>query len=278
MPGLREHLKRFIPPLFARQDDLSGAWRTLGVYGPGAESALRDVLGVAPRTAAEDAFVQARFAEADLIAVRTFYAGVPGLDVFGPATAVNAVRAALLEQGVTPAGQEALETLRIEAGRPRWGAELDEGVIPLEAGLRQRAISETKGCYTGQEVIVRILHRGHVNRHLRGLLVGTVAPPAPGAQLRQADGRVVGHVTSARVSPRLGQTIALAYVRREVVPPAVLMLSAAGPGDVVAHVVELPFELPGSASPPATAPATGPAAPPAAPTPGSAPSPQTPQG
>lgn len=128
-----------------------------------------------------------------------------------------------------------LEIARIEAGEPKWGAELTEDVIPLEAGLRHVAISETKGCYTGQEVIIRILHRGHVNRHLRGIMTGMAEVPAVGAELRN-EGKPVGRITSAVFSPRFGQAIALAYVRREVAPPASVELD----GRAVT-VVELPF-------------------------------------
>ena len=111
---------------------------------------------------------------------------------------------------------EEVEVLRIEVGEPKWGAELNEDVIPLEAGLRRIAISESKGCYTGQEVIVRILHRGHVNRHLRGLLTGD-AMAAVGAVVMSGE-KNVGKVTSACYSRALGQAIALGYVRREVEP------------------------------------------------------------
>lgn len=128
-----------------------------------------------------------------------------------------------------------LEVARIEAGEPKWGAELTEDVIPLEAGLRHIAISETKGCYTGQEVIIRILHRGHVNRHLRGIMAGTTDVPAVGAEL-MSNGKPVGRITSAVFSPRFGQAIALAYVRREVEPPARVQVEGRA-----ATVVELPF-------------------------------------
>lgn len=127
------------------------------------------------------------------------------------------------------------EAARIEAGEPQWGAELTEDVIPLEAGLRKIAISETKGCYTGQEVIIRILHRGHVNRHLRGIRTGTAEVPAIGAELKR-DGKVVGKITSAAFSEHFGEAIGLAYVRREVEPPAQLQL-----GEQQVTVVELPF-------------------------------------
>jgi folate-binding protein YgfZ len=128
--------------------------------------------------------------------------------------------------------------LRIEAGTPRWGADLDENVIPLEAGLRDKMISETKGCYTGQEVIIRILHRGHVNWMLRGALLGGAPPPERGTPLVSAEGKQVGRITSASVSPRHGQTIALCYARRELLLPAVVQLGETG---FDAQVVTLPF-------------------------------------
>ncbi|MGQ0816223.1 MAG: CAF17-like 4Fe-4S cluster assembly/insertion protein YgfZ [Gemmatimonadota bacterium] len=128
------------------------------------------------------------------------------------------------------------EVARIEAGEPKWGVELTEDVIPLEAGLRDVAISQSKGCYTGQEVIIRILHRGHVNRHLRGIMTGSTEVPAAGTELLR-DGKTIGKVTSAVYSPRFGQAIALAYVRREVEPPAVVQMNG-----YEARVVELPFK------------------------------------
>lgn len=129
-----------------------------------------------------------------------------------------------------------LELRRIEAGEPKWGAELTEDVIPLEAGLRDVAISQNKGCYTGQEVIIRILHRGHVNRHLRGILTGSPEVPASGAELMR-NGKAVGKITSAVHSPRFGQAIALGYVRREVEPGSKVQLN-----DRDVTVVELPFK------------------------------------
>src|SRR5690606_15899076 len=133
----------------------------------------------------------------------------------------DALRDALVEHGAHACGHAALDVLRIEAGVPRWGAELDETTIPLEAELGERAISTTKGCYTGQEVIIRILHRGHVNWHVRGLRLGDAPVPARGATLTRSDtDKSVARITSACVSPRFDQTIALGYVRREVEPPA----------------------------------------------------------
>jgi folate-binding protein YgfZ len=93
---------------------------------------------------------------------------------------------------------------------------MDEDTLPPEAGIEDRAIDHEKGCYTGQEVIVRIRDRGHVNRHLTRLELGDVPTPAAGTELRSADGsgKPVGRITSAVQSPKLGGVLALAYVAR----------------------------------------------------------------
>jgi folate-binding protein YgfZ len=234
--------RKFVPPLFAKFDVVTHTLRAVGVFGSSAREVVTGVLGAAPDAAApEDAFITVHHDGARILCVRTLFAGDEGFDLFIPAEAAPGLRAALLAAGAGHGDLARLDVLRIEAGRPAWGSELDESVIPLEAGLRARAISETKGCYTGQEVIVRILHRGHVNRHLRGVLLGTAPVPARGAELHRAeDGKLVGTITSACVSPRFGQVIALAYVRREIEPPATLRLgSYSGPE---ARVVALPFD------------------------------------
>jgi folate-binding protein YgfZ len=141
-------------------------------------------------------------------------------------------------------GFGALETLRIEEGRPRYGRELTEETIPTEAfestGLMSRAISFHKGCYTGQEVIVRIAHRGHVNRNLRGLLLGEAPAPAASAPLFHPEtGKEIGWVTSSAHSPRAGQTVALAFVRRELGPGDRVRVGAADGAE--ATVSSLPF-------------------------------------
>jgi glycine cleavage system T protein len=135
-----------------------------------------------------------------------------------------------------PCGVEALESLRIEAGIPRYGAELSEDTLLLEAGLLN-AVSFTKGCYVGQENVERTRSRGHVNWKLVGLVVDAPAAPAPGEKL-SSDQKEVGKITSACVSPTLGVTIALAYVRREVSEPGTKLALVSGPE---VEVVALPF-------------------------------------
>jgi folate-binding protein YgfZ len=155
-----------------------------------------------------------------------------GVDVFVPAEGVEAVRAAL---GVPEVGEDVAEIVRVERGRPRYGIELDESVIPQEAGLNERAVSFTKGCYVGQETVARLYYRGKPNRHLRGLRLS--APVEPGAVLRLGE-KEVGHVGTVVVSPTFGP-IALAIVRREATPGDTL---AVGEGEAAAEVVALPFE------------------------------------
>jgi folate-binding protein YgfZ len=139
-------------------------------------------------------------------------------DVFGPADAIVGLWRRLVDDGARPAGLGVWATLRVEGGRPVFGTDMDETTIPIEAGIHDRAIDHTKGCYTGQEVIVRIRDRGHVNKHLRRLVLGDVPTPPAGTELFSAEepAKAVGWITSAVQSPRHGGVLALAYVRRGV--------------------------------------------------------------
>jgi tRNA-modifying protein YgfZ len=157
-----------------------------------------------------------------------------GIDLLCDAAASERLRAALLARGAVEVSAAAAECLRVERGRPRYGVDMDEGTIPQEAGLNERAVSFSKGCYVGQETVARLYHRGKPNRHLRGLRLS--APAERGAQLTLA-GRPLGHLTSVARSPTFGP-IALALVRREAEPGA---LVAVGEDGVSAEVAELPF-------------------------------------
>jgi folate-binding protein YgfZ len=141
--------------------------------------------------------------------------GIPNDDYGEPAVEV-------LDAGLSPTlGEEELEALRIQAGTPRYGRELDDRVLPAEAGLVERAVSLTKGCYPGQEPIARLHYRGHANRGLRVLVLDGDELPEPDAELRY-EGKAVGRVTSAVRSN--GEVVALAYVRVEVPDDAELDL------------------------------------------------------
>jgi folate-binding protein YgfZ len=155
-----------------------------------------------------------------------------GVDVLCAAEDLEAVRAALLDAGAVAAGEDAAEIRRVETGRPRYGVDLDESVIPQEAGLNERAVSFTKGCYVGQETVARLFYRGKPNRHLRGLRLD--GPAETGEALVLGE-REVGRLGSVVESPAHGW-IALALVRREAEPGAQLRA-----GERTATVVELPF-------------------------------------
>jgi tRNA-modifying protein YgfZ len=227
LPGLVAHLKKYVPPLFARAEDVSGAWAVVGVYGAGSDA----LVGAQPELP-EEAVIEIEGG----FGVRTLITGEPGWDLFVERRRRDAAVESLLAAGGRAGDPESLEALRVAAGRPRWGRELTEDVIPLEAGLLDRAISRTKGCYTGQEVIVRILHRGHVNRHLRRLEFAAAAP-APGTALfEEGNERARGVVTSA-VENDVG-ALGLGYVRREVEPPAELRVGSPDGPAVLVEAIE----------------------------------------
>jgi folate-binding protein YgfZ len=165
-----------------------------------------------------------------------------GLDLFVPADAMKEVAARLLARGGRLCGWQALETARIEAGVPRFGADMDETNLAPEA-LDTRAISYTKGCYIGQEVIARIRTYGQVAKSLRGLRLAGDAPEAParGAKLFLGD-KEVGSITSAMWSPALRALIALGYVRREANQTGTELEVRTAGGKVPARIVDLPFE------------------------------------
>ena len=204
----------------------------LSLVGPRA----REVAGAAGLPAAEHAHRAATIGGAD---VRLIVAD-GGVDVVCLAEDTGAVRDALVAAGAEPVSEQAAEVVRVERGRPRWGAELDETIIPQEAGLNDRAVSFTKGCYVGQETVARLHWKGKPNRHLRGLRLSALADP--GTPLLLGD-REVGRLGSVAASPAHGP-IALAVVRREAGVGEVLRV---GGGDVTATVVELPFDTPQAA-------------------------------
>lgn len=170
--------------------------------------------------------------------VRLTSTGEEGYEVWLDAAALKGFwQKALQSNTIVPCGSEALESLRIEAGIPRYGPDLAEDTLPLEAGLLT-ALSFSKGCYIGQEIVERARSRGHVNWKLMGLrFEPALVVPKPGEALTY-EGKTTGEITSACHSPTLGRPIALAYLRREVAEPGTrLLLGNGSAGEVCA----LPF-------------------------------------
>ncbi len=204
--------------------DASGERAILSLLGPRAV----EICGgpALPENACEELAV----AGAKTIAVGT----VEGIDLIFDAAETERVRGALLGAGAVEVSPEAAEILRIESGVPRFGAEMGPETMPAEAGIVERAVSFTKGCYIGQETVARLHYKGKPNRHLRGLRLS--GPAAPGEALRIGD-REVGKLGGSAVSPALGP-IGLAILRREAEPGDRLSLGEDG---VTAEVVALPF-------------------------------------
>ncbi len=223
--GLLRHFGTFLPPRMAGVEDVSGGTAMVSVTGPEAAALLsRTALGLRVEAAELEELEEGEFRAAGtdaaeaLLVTRTAQVWPTAFSVVGPREAVAALWNALVSAGARPAGAGVWETLRVEAGRPSYGADVDDATIPVEAGIHDRAIDYQKGCYTGQEVIVRIRDRGQVNRSLTRIHLGDLPTPAAGTELFDPGWdrpqRPAAVVTSAVQSPRFGETVALAYVRR----------------------------------------------------------------
>jgi tRNA-modifying protein YgfZ len=210
---------------------LPGERDLLSVIGPTA----REAAGIDPPQR-EYAFVDGEVDGIEVTAVATDV----GIDLIVPAPDVERIAAG--NPAAEPVSQSAAEIVRIETGRPRFGLDMGEENLPGELGLEQRAVSFTKGCYVGQEPVARMHHRGHPNRHLRGLELSRDARGGEPVTRRAGEsGKTAeaGRTGSACISPTLGP-IALALLRREVEPGEQVLVG----GDAPAKVVELPFPSP----------------------------------
>ncbi|HEV2983284.1 MAG TPA: glycine cleavage T C-terminal barrel domain-containing protein [Vicinamibacterales bacterium] len=238
-------LDQFVFSEDVRLGDVTDAFAEIAVIGPEAAGRLAAALpGVqgglseALSGIAEHGNVRFEHDGAALIVTRITDAGEPGYDIYVERSRASALTASLMAAGVVPMDEPTADAVRIEAGVPLFHRDMDEETIPLEAGIESRAISFTKGCYVGQEVIIRVMHRGHgrVARRLAGLRIAGHEVPVRGAVVRAGD-REIGRVTSATLSPTLAVPIALAYVHRDFAEPGT-NVSVDG---AVAQVTPLPF-------------------------------------
>jgi folate-binding protein YgfZ len=226
--GARAHFAKFLPPRLAKVENRSEELTLLTLLGPEAPGLLAEV---APRMgwpAGVEGIDGLNEGEEILFPVqggglfrvtRNGESPALGWDALLDWPTAEELRDRLDAAGATPLTRDSLEILRVERGRPAFGRDMDQDTIPTEAGIQRRAIDNQKGCYTGQEVIVRIRDRGHVNKELRGFFLGDAAPPPSKRELFQPGReRPVGWITSAVVSPAFGQTVALGYLLRGVGP------------------------------------------------------------
>lgn len=242
-PGWFSMVKKYVNPRVAGYRDESHAIRDIGVFGPDAPRIVAAVSGIEQGVLAElppFAHVTTIRDGVSITVARAVDLGGEGFDLFVPFEIYERVWSDALAVGATPAGLGAWEIARVEAGRPEWGVDIDDSTIPQEANFDELdAISYTKGCYIGQEVVARVHFRGHVNRHLRALRAGGGEAPPTGAQLFDETGSNVGEVRTSVSSPRLGG-IAIGMVRREIAPGTRLLAKWDG-GEQTVDVGVLPF-------------------------------------
>lgn len=223
---VREHLDKFVITEDVIVNDVSERTGQVGIYGPAAAGAvsvaLRELGALVDATLLEDLATFANHTtEIDGAAaylLRSDDIGIAGVDVVLPSTLVSSFETALSRAAAVPVAVDAVEMSRIEAGIPKFLVDMDTTTIPLEAGIEDRAISMTKGCYVGQEVIIRVLHRGG------GRVAKKLVQLRSSARIERDDRilsgvREVGRITSAAASPKFGGFVALGYVAREFAAP-----------------------------------------------------------
>jgi tRNA-modifying protein YgfZ len=242
--GWNGMVRKFVNPRSTKYADHTETLSDVGIFGVRASEIVAGLTGLtidALSALPVYGSLTGKGDAATLLVARVPDLGVEGYELIVPSDVRAGLWQKAVDLGAVPAGLEAWEIARIEAGRPEWGIDIDESTIPQEANFDElHAISYTKGCYTGQETVARVHFRGHVNRHLRGLTyAGDVALPA-GAQLLDEAEKVVGDVRSSAVSPRLGG-IALGMVRREITPESTVRVRWEG-NECVATVAALPFD------------------------------------
>ena len=234
-----------------RVTDVTSQTAMLSVQGKKAVDLVRTVLGDHAADLLANQSSQIPWPQSDenghaknvgnsMTVMRASHTGEDGFDFIVNADQAVSLWDALQNAGAQPVGQAALEILRIEAGLPRYGVDMDETNVVTETALDD-AVSYTKGCYVGQEIIARIKYRGHVAKKLSGVMFEQAVNVAVGASIQSADGKEAGRVTSVAYSPHLGRTIALAYLKYDYLAPGTSVEVISSKEVFEARVTELPF-------------------------------------
>ncbi|HET8721824.1 MAG TPA: glycine cleavage T C-terminal barrel domain-containing protein, partial [Nitrospira sp.] len=228
----------------AKLENCRESWALLLVSGGKAPAVLKAAFGTEVEGLQPINFISAAIGGQTALVIRTEETGALDYAIMIPSDGVVAAWERLLEagapHGITPFGSQAREALRIEAGIPKAGPELNEDIVPPEANLEGKAFSLTKGCYPGQEVVARMDTYGSVRRHFVGLVLKKSSLPQRGAKLFSGE-REVGWMSSAAESPRLGKNIALGFPLRDFSKPGTELEVDAGGERLPAIVQALPF-------------------------------------
>jgi len=234
-------LERFTLAGDFRVKDLTSETAMLSVQGQNAAEVIRKALGEPSAMVARGQVATAQLENGSHVnVIRATHTGEDGFDLFADAKDGQTLLDLLTRAGAQPFGSEVAETLRIEAGIARFGIDMDETRVVTETNLDD-AVSFTKGCYIGQEIIARIKYRGHVAKKLTGVLLEQNVALASGAKILFDDQKEIGSITSATTSPRLKHTIALAYVKYDYLEPGTKVKVVSAGNEFPATVTELPF-------------------------------------
>ena len=238
--SLLETLRKFVVADQVTVEDRTGSFGILSLQGPRAREAMEGTAGVPPGLESPHSHRTFQNGSGSWTVTVRDRTGWGGFDLWLPvADAEAAWRRWIESEGIQPVGMKALEILRVEAGIPSCGAELTDRTLPMEAGLED-AISLDKGCYRGQEIVARIMHRGSLDRSLGGIAVDGQEVPAADAEVH-AQGARIGRVTSAVRSPALGRPLALAILKRDFLHPGTPVEILHGADRLRGEVVRLPL-------------------------------------
>src|SRR3989441_1835862 len=233
-------LERFTLAGDFRIADVTNETVSLSIQGKNAENVMRTVFG--DQTAVErQSVLKTRLTNGrDVTIIRATQTAEDGFDLFVDMNDARELRESFIKAGAQSVSSETLETLRIEAGIPRYGVDMDETTVVTEANLDE-AVSFTKGCYLGQEIIVRIKHRGHVAKKLTGMIFGENAELKRDAKVRSTDDKEIGRVTSSTFSPRLDRAIALGYIKYDYLSPGTRVKVSVDETEFAGEVAEPPL-------------------------------------
>ena len=241
--SVRDAFDRYIVADDVVAENASDRFAHLMIVGPGAERLITQTAGEAIGNLPAWHHAEARLGDSQVRIMATRWLAMPGWDVIVPADAADKAWEMLvrlgLPRGLRPVGMAALNLLRVEAGWPWCGVDFDESNLLMEV-LTPSHVSFTKGCYLGQEVVIRVEHQGHLNKKLTRLSVAGAIVPSPRADILSGERRV-GTVTSAVFSPIQKRVVAFGYVRRECWDPGTRLRIASGEHWLDAEVAEMPF-------------------------------------
>jgi folate-binding protein YgfZ len=240
---VRDTFDRYIVADDVVAENASDRYAHLMLVGPMAQRFMGEAAGISAADLTPWSHTEAWLSGIHVRIIASRWLGTPGYDVIVGAEAAGKAWEGLvnlgLPRGLRPVGMAALDLLRVEAGWPWYGVDFDDNNLLMES-LTPNHVSFTKGCYLGQEVVIRVEHQGHLNKKLSGLLVAGQAVPPAKADILSGE-RKVGTVTSATFSPTLKRVIALGYVRHEFWDPGTKLRVVSGERSLDAEVASLPF-------------------------------------